>query len=184
MSQLPGPRVGQNCSPSLGVLEAPTGWSPTAHSSDLIIFTSVFLLTPAVLPHPLHLLPGVSSSIIFALKFLAQSLFLMEPNLSQCFGRWGEIRSCRQILHGFHEHEGKRGGFKSNLESTICRNYSFAGCIVRRREGVSGDSWFGLVNWGTLLSKIRTTGWKIEFLVTYKEFGFDYVEFEELPQTV
>ena len=53
---------------------------------------------------------------------------------------------------------------------------------MRRREGVSGDSWIGLVNWGTLLSKIRTTDLEIEFLATYKEFGFDYAEFEELPQ--
>lgn len=49
-------------------------WSPTAHSSDLVIFTPVFLLTPAVLPRPLNLLPGVSSSIIFALKVLAESV--------------------------------------------------------------------------------------------------------------
>lgn len=76
--------------------------------------------------------------------------------------------------------EVRGGRLKSNLESTIHRNYNLAGCILEGREGVSGNS-TELVDWRNSLNKMRNTGWGVGFLVKHKGFGFDYAEFEVVP---
>lgn len=97
-----------------------TGWSPLLPGSDLIVSHQYFF---SPLPFFHAMLPGASFSIIFALKFLALSLFLMgQPK--PVFWEVGRDTVMQVDSPWFHEREGKREGFKSNLESTICRNCS------------------------------------------------------------